>query len=162
MNRAAKLSLLVLLFAVSSRAQTSPGIAGAYILPDRIQPARDKNVFAQPFLDTRDAFLFKDKAESILAVTQGFFLVSDGIVTRDCVRRGICVEADPAVRFLTGPHPTWSRMAPLGAVQEVVGIWLGTEMKRSRNPFFRRVWWIPQVVGIGGNLTGTAHGMLMR
>jgi hypothetical protein len=48
-------------------------------LQDHIQPTR--NDFAQPFLDTRDAFLFKDKAESILAATQGFFLVSDGIVT---------------------------------------------------------------------------------
>ena len=84
MNRATKLSLLALLFAVSSRAQTSPGLAEANLLPDHIQPAR--NVFAQPFLDTRDAFLFKDKAESILAVAQGLFLVSDGIVTRTSVR----------------------------------------------------------------------------
>jgi hypothetical protein len=160
MNRATKLSLLVLLFAVSSRAQTSPGPAGADILLDHIQPAR--NVFAQPFLDTRDAFLFKDKAESILAVTQGFFLVSDGIVTRADVRLGANQEINPAVRLLTGPYPTWKRMAPLGAVQEIAGIWLGTEMKRSRNRFFRRVWWVPQAVGIGGNLSGAAYGILTR
>ena len=160
MNQAAKLSLLVLLFAVSSRAQTSPGLARTDVLPDHIQPAR--NVFARPFLDTRDAFLFKDKAESILAVTQGFFLVSDGIITRTRVRGGSSVEINPAVRVFTGPDPTWSRMAPLGAVQEIVGIWLGTEMKRSRNRFFRRVWWIPQVAGIGGNLSGTAYGILTR
>jgi hypothetical protein len=160
MNRATKLSLLVLLFAVSLRAQTSPGPAGAHILPDHIQPAR--NVFAQPFLDTRDAFLFKDKAESILAATQAFFLVSDGIITRGCVRSGGCEEINPAVRIFTGRYPTWSRMAPLGAAQEVVGIWLGTEMKRSRNPFFRRAWWIPQAAGIGGNLSGAAYGILTR
>ncbi|HEV2245145.1 MAG TPA: hypothetical protein VGW37_00705 [Terriglobia bacterium] len=160
MNRTTELLLLVLLFAVSSIAQTTPGPAEANILPDHIQPAR--NVFAQPFLDTRDAFLFKDKAESILAVTQGFFLISDGIVTRTSVRHGSNEEINPAVRVLTGPFPTWNRMAPLGAVQEVVGIWLGTEMKRSRHRFFRRTWWIPQAVGIGGNLSGVAYGILTR
>lgn len=160
MNRAIKLSLLVLLFAVSSRAQTLPSPAGANILPDHIQPAR--NVFAQPFLDTRDAFLFKDKAESILALTQGIFLVSDGIVTRADVRSGGIAEINPAVRALTGPYPTWNRMAPLGAVQEIVGIWLGTEMKRSRHGFFRKTWWVPQAIGIGGNLSGTAYGIITR
>jgi hypothetical protein len=160
MNRAAKLSLLVLLSAVSMRAQTTPGIAGAYILPDRIQATR--NVFARPFLDTRDAFLFKDKGESILAIAQGIFLVSDGIVTRSRVQNGASYEGNPAVSFLAGTHPTWGRMAPLGAVQEVVGIWLGTEMKRSRNRFVRKVWWLPQAVGIGGNLSGTAYGILTR
>lgn len=160
MNRATKLSLLVFLFAVSSSAQNSPSAAGANILPDHVQPAR--NVFAQPFLDTRDAFLFKDKAESILAFTQGIFLVSDGLVTRADVRSGGVQEINPAVRVFTGPYPTWNRMAPLGAVQEVVGIWLGTEMKRSRNRFFRRTWWVPQAVGIGGNLSGTAYGIHTR
>src|SRR5579864_9833268 len=160
MNRAAKLSLLVLLFAVPASAQTPAGVAREYILPDHIQPAR--NVFARPFLDTRDAFLFKDKAESILALTQGFFLVSDGIITRASVQSGGVEEINPAVRALTGPYPTWNRMAPLGAVQEIVGIWLGTEMKRSRNRFFRRTWWIPQAVGIGGNLSGAAYGIITR
>jgi len=130
------------------------------MLPDHIHPTR--NVFAQPFLDTRDAFLFKDKAESILAATLGFFLVSDGIVTRPSVRYSSNEEINPAVRLLTGPYPTWNRMAPLGAVQEIAGIWLGTEMKRSRNRFFRRAWWIPQAVGIGGNLSGAAYGILKR
>jgi hypothetical protein len=160
MNRATKLSLLVLLFAVSSNAQTLPALARANDLPDHIQPAR--NVFAKPFLDTRDVFLFKDKAESILAVTQGFFLVSDGIVTRTNGRRGSNEELDPASRFLLGSYPTWNRMAPLGAVQEIVGIYLGTEMKRSRNRFIRKAWWIPQAAGIGGNLFGAAHGILTR
>ena len=134
MNRATKLSLLALLFAVSSRAQTSPGLAEANLLPDHIQPAR--NVFAQPFLDTRDAFLFKDKAESILAVAQGLFLVSDGIVTRTSVRNHSDEEINSAIRVLTGPYPTWNRMAPLGAVQEIVGIWLGTENEAKPTPFF--------------------------
>jgi len=160
MNRAAKLSLLVLLSAVSLRAQTSPALARTELLPDHIQSSR--NVFARPFLDTRDAFLFKDKTESILAVAQGFFLISDGIVTRSRVRNGDSYEGNPAVSFLTGRYPTWGRMAPLGAAQEVVGIWLGTEMKRSRNHFVRKIWWLPQAVGIGGNLSGTAYGILTR
>jgi hypothetical protein len=163
MNRATKLALLVLLFAVSSRAQTSPGPAGVDFLPDRVQPAGTaRNIFAQPILDTRDVFLFKDKTESILAVAQGLFLVSDGIVTRSRVQNGASYEGNPVVSFLTGTHPTWGRMAPLGAAQEVVGIWLGTEMKRSRNRFVRKVWWLPQAVGIGGNLSGTAYGILTR
>ena len=160
MNRAAKLLLSVLLFAVPSRAQTPAGVARENFLPDHIQPAR--NVFAQTFLDTRDAFQFKDKAESILALTQGIFLLSDGIVTRSRVQAGGVEEINPAIRSLTGPYPTWSRMAPLGAVQEIVGIWMGTEMKRSRNRFFRRAWWIPQAIGIGGNLSGTAYGILTK
>ena len=86
MNRAAKLSLLVLLSAVSLRAQTSLALVRTEFLPDHIQPSR--NIFARPFLDTRDAFLFKDKTESILAVAQGLFLVSDGIVTRSRVQNG--------------------------------------------------------------------------
>jgi len=144
MNRTAKLSLLVLLSAVSLRAQTSPALGRTELLPDHIQPSR--NVFARPFLDTRDALLFKDKTESILAVAQGFFLISDGIVTRSRVRNGDSYEGNPAVSFLTGRYPTWSRMAPLGAAQEVVGIWLGAEMKRSRNHFVRKIWWLPQAV----------------
>ncbi len=160
MNRATKLSLLVLLVTVPSSAQTLPALARANDLPDHIQPAR--NVFAKPFLDTRDAFLFKDKAESILAFTQGFFLASDGIVTRTNALRGNNPELDPASRFLLGPYPTWNRMAPLGALQEIVGIYSGTEMKRSRNRYLRKVWWIPQTAGIGGNLFGTAYGILTR
>jgi len=160
MNRAAKLSLLLLLCAVSAKAQTSPAYAGVSILPDHIQPIR--NIFTHPFLDTRDAFLFKDKAESILAVSQGLFLISDGIVTRSRVQNGSSYEGNPAVSFFTGRYPTWGRMAPLGAVQEVVGIWLGTEMKRSHNRFLRKVWWLPQAAGIGGNLSGTAYGILTR
>jgi hypothetical protein len=160
MIRAAKLSLLLLFFAASSRAQPLPAQARENILPDHIQPAR--NVFARPFLDARDAFLFKDKAESILAATQGLFLISDGIMTHAIARQGTGEEIDPGIRLLTGPYPTWSRMAPLGAVQEIVGIWLGTEMKRSRNRFFRKAWWIPQVAGIGGNLSGTAYGLLSK
>jgi len=138
MNRDTKLSLLVLLFAVSTNAQSSPTLARVTDLPEHIQPAR--NVLAKPFLDTRDAFLFKDKAESILAITQGFFLVFDGIVTRTNERRGSNTELDAPSRFLLGPYPTWKRMAPLGAVQEIVGIYLGTEMKRSRNRFIRKGW----------------------
>jgi hypothetical protein len=159
-NRATKLFLMVLLFAVSSRAQTVPSPARADVLPDHIQPSRKP--YLKPFLDLRDAFLFKDKAESVLAITQGLFLVSDGIVTRADVRRGANQEIDPVVRLFTGPYPTWNRMAPLGAVQEIVGIYLGTEMKRSRNRFIRRVWWVPQVVAIGGNSSGTAYGILTR
>lgn len=160
MNRAIKLSPLVLLFAISTNAQSSPTLARLTDLPERILPAR--NALAKPFLDTRDVLLFKDKPESILAITQGFFLVSDGIVTRTNERRGNNPELDPVSRFLLGPHPTWNRMAPLGAVQEIVGVYLGTEMKRSRNRFVRKVWWIPQAAGIGGNLSGAAYGILTR
>jgi hypothetical protein len=160
MNRATKLSLLAWLLAGSLSAQMFPTPARANDLPEHIQPAR--NVFLQSFRDARDAFLFKDRAESILAVTQGFFLVSDGIVTRTNGRRGSNVELDPASRFLLGSYPTWNRMAPLGAIQEIVGIYLGTEMKRSRNRLIRKTWWIPQAAGIGGNLFGAAHGILTR
>jgi hypothetical protein len=160
MNRAALLFLLVLLFAVPSSAQALPDLVRTKELPEHIQPSR--NVFAKPFLDARDALLFKDKAESMLALTQGFLLISDGIVTRANGRRGNNPELDPASRFLLGPYPAWNRMAPLGALQEVVGIYLGTEMKHSRNRRLRKVWWIPQVVGIGGNLFGTGYGILTR
>jgi hypothetical protein len=160
MNRATQLLLLVLLFAAPSSAQALPDLAQTNDLPEHIQPAR--NVFARPLLDARDAFLFKDKTESTLALTQGFFLISDGIVTHANGRRGSNPELDPASRFLLGPYPSWHRMAPLGALQEVVGIYLGTEMKRSRNRLLRKVWWLPQAAGIGGNLFGTAYGILTR
>jgi hypothetical protein len=160
MNRATLLLLLVLLFAAPSGAQALPDLARANDLPDHIQPSR--NVFAKPFRDARDALLFKDRVESMLAFTQGFFLISDGVVTRANERRGNNPELNPASRLLLGPHPAWNRMAPLGALQEVFGIYLGTEMKRSRNRHFRKVWWIPQVVGIGGNLFGTGYGILTR
>jgi len=160
MNRAAKLFFLLLFFAASSRAQTLPAQARADLLPEHIQPSR--HVFARPFLDVRDAFLFKDKTESILAATQGLFLITDGITTHAVARQGSGVEIDPGIRLLTGPYPTWKRMAPLGALQEIAGIWLGTEMKRSRNRFLRSVWWLPQAAGIGGNLSGTAYGLLAK
>jgi hypothetical protein len=160
MNRATQLLLLALLFAMPSSAQTLPDRAQTNDLPEHIQPAR--NIFARPFLDARDAVLFKDKTESTLAFTQGIFLISDGIVTHANGRRGSNPELDPASRFLLGPYPSWHRMAPLGALQEVVGIYLGTEMKRSRNRILRKVWWIPQAAGIGGNLFGTAYGILTR
>jgi hypothetical protein len=160
MNRAAKLFLVLLLFSVPASAQILPDLVRAKDLPEHIQPSR--NAFAKPFLDARDAFLFKDKSESLLAATQGFFLISDGIVTRANGRRGSNPELDPASRFLLGPYPAWNRMAPLGAIQEMVGIYLGTEMKRSRNRRLRKIWWLPQVAGIGGNLFGTGYGILTR
>ena len=162
-NRATKLFLMVLLFAASSRAQTVPSLARANVLPDHIQPAR--KTLLKPFLDVRDAFLFKDKAESVLAVTQGLFLISDGIVTRADVRGGANQgNRSGESELLSGPYPTWKRMAPLGSRSRNCRHLFGNRkmIGEAGTVLSGKSWWVPQVAGIGGNSSGTAYGILAR
>jgi hypothetical protein len=88
-------------------------------------------------------------------------LVSDGVSTRQFLRRGY-VEIDPVARIFIGRKPTWARMAPLGAVQVVAGMWLAEQMASSRHDWVRRLWWLPQVIGIAGNAASSAHNVALR
>ena len=97
----------------------------------------------------------------VLGTMQAAALISDGITTRQFLRRGY-TEVDPVARILIGSKPTWGRMAPLGAVQVVAGMWLAERMARSRHPWVRRFWWLQQMMGIAGNAAATAHNFTLR
>ena len=103
------------------------------------------------------------KNKPILALTtiQAAALVSDGVTTRQFLRRGY-TEVDPVARILIGSKPTWARMAPLGAAQVVAGMWLAQRMAASRHVWVRRFWWLPQIMGIAGNLAATGHNVALR
>ena len=103
----------------------------------------------------------KSKPILALAAVQTAALVSDGITTRQFLRRGY-TEVDPLTRILIGRKPTWGRMAPLGAVQVVAGMWLAERMAASQHLWVRRLWWLPQMMGTAGNLAATAHNVTLR
>ena len=91
-----------------------------------------------------------DKPMLALTTVQTVVLVSDGVTTRQFVKRGY-VEVDPLARILIGRKPTWGRMAPLGAVQVVASVWVAERMKTSRHIWVRRLWWMPQMIEIAAN-----------
>jgi hypothetical protein len=97
----------------------------------------------------------------LLGAVQTGALISDGVTTRQYLHRGY-VEVDPLTRVFLGRTPTWGRMAPLGAVQVVAGMWLAERMATSQHVWVRRLWWLPQVVGIAGNIAATAHNTSLR
>jgi len=103
------------------------------------------------------------KNKPILALTtiQAAALVSDGVTTRQFLRRGY-TEVDPVARILIGSKPTWARMAPLGVAQVIAGMWLAERMATSRHVWVRRFWWLPQIMGIAGNLAATGHNVALR
>ena len=96
----------------------------------------------------------------LLASAQTAALVADGVTTRQFLSRGY-VEVDPITKIFIGSKPTWSRMAPLGAVQVFAGMWLAERMATSRHAWIRRFWWVPQVLGIAGNVTATTHNIAL-
>lgn len=97
----------------------------------------------------------------LLGAIQTGALISDGVTTRQYLRRGY-VEVDPLTRAFLGRTPTWSRMAPLGAIQVFAGIWLAERMSKSQHRWVRRLWWLPQTIGIGGNVAATANNLTLR
>jgi hypothetical protein len=94
-----------------------------------------------------------DKPVMALALAQSAALVADGITTREQVRLGY-TETDPLARAVLGSRPTWARMAPLGALQCLLETWLAERMRTSPHRWIRRLWWLPQSVGIAGNIGG--------
>jgi hypothetical protein len=94
-----------------------------------------------------------DKPVMTLALAQSAALVADGITTRERVRLGY-TEFDPVTKIFLGSRPTWARMAPLGVVQCLLETWLAERMRTSTHKWVRRFWWLPQSVGIGGNIGG--------
>ena len=103
----------------------------------------------------------KNKPVLALAMLQTAALISDGVTTRQYLRRGY-VEVDPLTKILIGSKPTWARMAPLGMVQVVAGMWLAEHMSTSRHVWVRRFRWLPQIAGIAANAAATAHNVTLR
>lgn len=97
----------------------------------------------------------------MLGAAQTGALIADGVTTRQYLHRGY-VEVDPLTRAFLGRTPTWSRMAPLGAVQVVAGMWLAERMSKSEHLWVRRLWWLPQTVGFGGNVAASVHNTTLR
>jgi hypothetical protein len=103
----------------------------------------------------------RNRPIAILAAIQTGALISDGVTTRQFLHRGY-TEVDPLARILIGSKPTWARMAPLGAVHVVAGMWLAERMASSHHVWVRRFWWLPQMLGIAGNAAATAHNVALR
>lgn len=61
-------------------------------------------------------------------------------------------ETDPLARPVTNlPTPAYATLSMMGAA----GVdWFGLKLQGSRHPWVRRVWWVPQVVQIQGNMLG--------
>jgi hypothetical protein len=100
----------------------------------------------------------RDKPVLTLGVAQSAALVTDGITTRERVQQGY-TETDPVTRLVLGPKPSWGAMAPLGAAQCLLETWLAERMRTSRYKWVRRIWWVPQSVGISGNVWGARENI---
>ena len=103
----------------------------------------------------------KNKPIALLGAIQTGALISDGVTTRQYLHRGY-VEVDPLTRAFLGRTPTWARMAPLGAIQVFAGMWLAERMAKSQHVWVRRFWWLPQTIGIAGNIAASAHNVTLR
>lgn len=119
--------------------------------------------FAAKCLLIRGSFCraLRNKPVVLLATLQTAALISDGVTTRQFLSRGF-VEIDPFARVFIGSKPTWARMAPLGAVQVVAGMWLAERMASSRHLWVRRFWWVPQIMGIAANTAATANNIALH
>jgi hypothetical protein len=100
----------------------------------------------------------RDKPVLVLGAAQSAALISDGITTQQRVRQGY-IETDPLTKLFLGAKPGWAGMAPLGAAQCLLETWLAERMHTSRHKWVRRFWWVPQTVGIGGNLWGVSENV---
>ena len=103
----------------------------------------------------------KNRRVVLLGGMQTAALISDGISTRQFLSHGYS-EVDPVAKIFIGSKPTWARMAPMGAVQVMVGMWLGERMATSRHLWVRRFWWLPQTLGIAGNVAATVHNLTLH
>ena len=103
----------------------------------------------------------KNRPVVLLGAVQTGALIADGVTTRQYLHRGY-VEVDPLTRAFLGRTPTWSRMAPLGTVQVIAGMWLAERMSKSQHVWVRRLWWLPQTIGIAGNITASAHNTTLH
>ncbi len=103
----------------------------------------------------------KNRPIVILGAIQTGALIADGVTTRQYLQRGY-VEVDPLTRVLLGRTPTWGRMAPLGAVQVIAGMWLAERMAKSQHVWVRRLCWLPQTIGLAGNIAASAHNVTLR
>jgi hypothetical protein len=104
---------------------------------------------------------FEDRRVFALGTVQTAALVSDGVTTRQFLRRGY-VEVDPLTRVFLGTRPTWGRMAPLGAVQVIGGMWIAERMATSRHVWVRRFWWLPQIMTTAGNVAASVNNVMLR
>jgi len=100
----------------------------------------------------------RDKPVLVLGVAQSAALLTDGITTEQRVQRGY-TETDPVTRLVLGAKPTWGGMAPLGAAQCLLETWLAERMHASRYRWVRRLWWVPQTIGISGNIWGARENI---
>ncbi len=162
-------ALAFVLCAHTTNAGTS---ADAETLPDKPQPQPQPQPqsevlhrIAYPFVSTerlvRDTATFKDPKASTLALIETGFLVSDGITTRQNVLRG-AVEIDPLARLFIGRRPGWPRMIVAGTAVGFGSYFLAEKMHRSPNKFVRRIWWVPHVAAISGNVFGTVYNLKNR
>lgn len=94
-----------------------------------------------------------DKPVLALAVIHTGMIIGDGYLTEKHAREGY-PETDPIARALIGRYPTWGRMAPIGAAWILGETYLAERMHRSHNRIARRLWWLPQSMGIAANGVG--------
>lgn len=68
-----------------------------------------------------------------------------------------CWEQNPITRpFQTNGQPLAYTSTYWGSVGAA---WVGNKMHRSNNRVIRRLWWVPQVVGIGAHAYGINHNL---
>lgn len=96
-----------------------------------------------------------------LGLAQGAAEAWDGYTTRRNIESGH-YEADPISRAFIGRYPTWDTMIPAGTLQVVGTALLAERMRRSRNRFVRKLWFLPQAASIGVSLAMVRHNERLR
>lgn len=98
-----------------------------------------------------------DRLVMIFAGVHTTSLILDGAYTVRNVRKGY-VETDPISRVLIGRHPTWNRMAPIGAAWIIAELYVTERMRHSHNRIVRKCAFVPQILGIASNGIGAEYG----
>jgi len=95
-----------------------------------------------------------------LAVTQSAIVVTNALTKYEIqqVYPG-WQETNPIVHPLMGTRPQLRSMIAWGGVEVVLTMYLGERMKRSHS-WIRHIWWVPQLVAIGGHSDGIRMDVL--
>jgi hypothetical protein len=136
-------------------------VALATIIPGTVF-AQQKTYQPQPF-HTDCALLghalcegIHDKPVIILAGVHTGLLITDGIYTRQSVKRG-GTELDPISRAFLGRRPEWNRMIPIGAALIIAEVIVTEKMRHSEHRTIRKLAFVPLLFGIAASAQGSAY-----
>jgi hypothetical protein len=97
-----------------------------------------------------------------LAVTQSAIVVTNAVSKYEMEQVypiGFWQETNPMLRPVMGRRPQLRSMIAWGGAEVILTMYLAERMKRSHS-WIRHIWWVPQLVAIGGHSDGIRMDVL--